>query len=117
MSIHASLQVRGIRLGEWYRDPALTTFSRPPFDGLLDLRVGLVLIAINSGAPGTGFLGNLFTRLEESADENRTYLLVSHIWNPRLADWLKRRGYEVSTNKIFGRCAMRIGNWNQGLPD
>lgn len=107
MSIETSLAVRSFNLRPWHRDPAFRMFTRHPFDGLLDLRADVELIAIFGDKPGSGKLAQFFDELEAAADENELTVSVLQIWNNRLAAWLKRRGYEVARSRPLGLHARR----------
>lgn len=105
MSLQTSLSVRGISLHSWRHGSEFHTFYRDPFDGLLDLRTSLRLIALFSHRPGSGQLPAFISLLEEAVDEQPvpTRLEVVQLWNKPLLEWFGRRpGYRICRNDEFG---------------
>lgn len=88
-----NLVIRGFRLTPWRHDLLMRRFVYGPFDGLLDMRDRVRLIAVATDRPGTGKLPELFAALEAAADEVGFAIEVVPIWNGRLLRWLMRRGY------------------------
>lgn len=102
-----SLKVRGVTMTPWRLGGGLVIFSMSPFDGLLDLRGPLVIIALFNSHHGSGKLDRLFSIFEEATDECGVSIEVVQLWNDRLKDWLARRGYTIASEAERGIFATR----------
>lgn len=101
MSLQSSLVVRSFRFKRWVHDGELWCFTRDTMDGLMDLRPGYRVIAINNNAPHNGQFTSCIEAIESAAQENAVRFDVVQIWNDRLAEWFERRGYSVAGRTAY----------------
>ena len=92
-AIATALKAHAMRLRPWPRLTDYQMFDWRSFDGLIDIRTGLTIIALMNEVPGSGKLGDLMTVFEHAADCANTEVQVISFWNERLARWFLRRGY------------------------
>lgn len=107
MSLRTSLSMHGVALIPWRLGGGLDCFSFGTMDGLLDLREGLLVIALHNDKPGNGDFALLIKTFEEVATDHSYEVTVVQLWNQNLARWFERRGYTLSDDTETGYTATK----------
>lgn len=97
------LKQHGIRTRRWHRNRNMHEFARGTMEGVGHFdEPHFRVVAIINNQRGNGDFVALIDAFQKCAVESRRSFQLVELWNKRLAEWFRARGYAVTTSENLG---------------